>query len=219
MTKNLRISLLLIALAIVPVVLIGVLGGDDGSERVSAGSGSLSGEGSRVVRPDSQRLSVAEDGNVTFVEFLDFECEACRAAFPAVEDLRERYDGRVTFVVRNFPLHRNSVAAAKAAEAAAAQGKFEEMYKKLFETQAQWGEKSSSQEEVFFGFAEELGLDMDEFRKVYEDPATEALVERDRADGQALGVSGTPTFFLNGDKLDVGSFDEVIEQIDAALDE
>ena len=214
MSKNLRISLMLIAVAIVPVIVI-ALSGDDGSETLSTAAEA----NERVVRPDSQRLSEAEGSDVTFVEFLDFECEACRAAHPAVEDLLERYEGEVTFVVRNFPLHRNSVSAARAAEAAAAQGKFEEMHDLLFETQPEWGEKSESQEEVFFGLAEQLDLDMERFREVYEDPATLELIERDQADGRALGVQGTPTFFLNGEKIEPRSFDEIIELIDAAIAE
>ena len=91
------------------------------------------------------------------------------------------------------------------------------MYVKLFETQTEWGEKSSSQEGVFFGFAEDLGLDMDEFRSVYDDPATEEKIERDQADGRALGVSGPPTFFLNGEKLEPETFDELVATIEAAV--
>lgn len=211
MTKNLKISLALVVGAVV-VAFIAASAGGGGEDEVASGSE----RSERLVRPDSQVLSDA-GSDVEFVEFLDFECEACRAAFPAVEQLREEFGDQVTFVVRNFPLHNNSVAAAKAAEAAAAQGKFEEMYVKLFETQTEWGEKSSSQEDVFFGFAEDLGLDMDEFRSVYDDPATEEKIERDQADGRALGVSGTPTFFLNGEKLEPETFDELVATIEAAV--
>ena len=81
---------------------------------------------SLLVRPDSHRLSSA-DSPVTFVEFLDFECEACGAMFPNVERLRNDYAGRVNFVVRYFPLpgHFNAERAARAVEAAAQQGRFE----------------------------------------------------------------------------------------------
>lgn len=211
MSKNLKISLALVVGAVVVAFIAASAGGDDEPEVTSDADRS-----DRLVRPDSQLLSEGTS-DVEFVEFLDFECEACRAAFPAVEQLREEYGDEVTFVVRNFPLHNNSVAAAKAAEAAAAQGKFEEMYFRLFETQPEWGEKDSSQEDVFFGFAEDLGLDMDEFRSVYDDPATTEKVERDQADGRALGVSGTPTFFLDGEKLEPESFDDLITAIEQAV--
>lgn len=207
MSKNLKLSIGLVVAAVVAVLLVASFGGDNDDDRdvsasepeTGAGSGAV-GQSERLVRPDSQRLSVAEGSDVTFVEFLDFECEACRAAHPAVEAMREKYGNRVTFVVRNFPLHRNSEGAAQAAEAAAEQGKFEEMYDLLFERQPAWGEQSTSQKAVFFGFAEELGLDMERFRKLYEDPATLAMIRRDKEDGVALGVGGTPTFFLNGEK-------------------
>ncbi len=211
MSKNLKISVALVVAALIAVVAIANAGRDDSTAAPAASPSE------RLVRPDSQRLSTADDGKVTFVEFLDFECEACGAAYPAIEQLRADYDGRVTFVVRNFPLHNNSEAAASAAEAAAAQGKFEVMYDMLFQTQSEWAEKDTSQEDVFFGYAEQLGLDMEQFRAVYDDPATIAKVQRDKADGVELGVEGTPTFFLNGDKVEVSSFAELVALIDAAL--
>ncbi|RWR24338.1 hypothetical protein D8Y24_05430 [Agrococcus lahaulensis] len=79
------------------------------------------------------------------VEFLDFECEVCGAVYPVMEELREEYDGEVTFAVRYFPLpgHFNSGNAAVAVEAAAQQGAFEAMYQRMFETQSEWGEGES----------------------------------------------------------------------------
>lgn len=212
MSKNLKISLGLVAAAVVAVLAVSIVGGNDDGESEPANT-----TADRVVRPDSQRLATAKDGKVTFVEFLDFECEACGAAYPFIEQLRETYDGRVTFVVRYFPLHNNSMAAAKAAEAAAAQGKFEEMYQKLFETQKTWGESNDSKEDVFFGYAEELGLDMDDFKAVYNHPDTERKIKRDQADGKALGVEGTPSFFINGEKVEEPSADSLTAKIDAEL--
>ena len=77
----------------------------------------------------------------SLVEFLDFECESCRAAYPVVEDLRTKYAGKVDFVVRYFPIpsHANAVNAAVAVEAAAQQGKFEDMYKRMYDTQTDVG--------------------------------------------------------------------------------
>lgn len=197
-------------MAVVAVV-VAMLAGGDGPVAAPATD-----RDDRLVRADSQVLSKG-DTDTTFVEFLDFECEACRAAHPAIEELRQMYGDRVTFVVRNFPLHENSEGAAQAAEAAAAQGEFEAMYNLLFETQPQWGEKTSSQRDVFFGFAEELGLDMDEFEAVYDADETIELIRRDKADGIELGVSGTPSFFLDGQQIQPSSFEELIAEFDAAL--
>ncbi|UGT53323.1 DsbA family protein [Nocardia asteroides] len=172
-----------------------------------------------LVRPDSHRLATAPDGRVTLVEFLDFECEACRAMFPAVERLREQYRDRVTFVVRYFPLpgHFNSERAARAVEAAAAQGRFEQMYQHMFDTQAQWGEQRKPLDSVFRGFAADLGLDLAAFDAVYNDPATAARVLADFDEGLALGVQGTPTFFVNGIKIGVGGYDDLAAALDSAL--
>jgi protein-disulfide isomerase len=212
MSRNVKVSLGLVLAAVVAVLATAAATGQGDSNGDTA-----AGDGVAMVRPDSWRLSEGSSDAV-FVEFLDFECEACRAAFPAVENLRAEYGGRVTFVVRNFPLHNNSVAAARAAEAASAQGEFEAMYVKLFETQTEWGERTESQEDVFFGYAEELGLDMDAFRDVYDDPATLEKIERDQADATALGVTGTPTMFLDGEKLAPESYEELIEKMEQAID-
>src|SRR3546814_16877378 len=115
-----------------------------------------------------------------------------------------------------FPLHGNSEEAAKAAEAAAEQGKFEEMYDLLFQNQAQWSHSEESKKDVFFDYAEQLGLDMDEFRTTYDDPATLEKIRRDKEDGQTVGVTGTPTFFPNGDKVEVSSFARLLAPIYAA---
>ncbi|MFE3599389.1 DsbA family protein [Streptomyces sp. NPDC059142] len=162
------------------------------------------------VRESSHRLTRPEDSELTVVEFLDFECEACGAVYPVVEELREKYGDRVTFVARYFPMpgHRNGELAARTVEAAARQGKFEEMYGKLFTTQAQWGEAKESKLTVFRGYAEQLGLDMEEFDAALEDPATAARVRADQRDGLGLGVQGTPTFFLDGERVSPSSKEE-----------
>ncbi|MCF6746336.1 disulfide bond formation protein DsbA [Blastococcus sp. KM273128] len=212
MSRNLKISAALVAVFILAVTVL--LGLDDDR---SAAPGATA--DAALVRDDSHRLSTAEDGRVTLVEFLDFECESCRAAYPFIEQLRERYAGEVTFVARYFPMpgHANAENAAVAVEAAAQQGELEAMYHRMYETQLEWGERQDSQAALFRTFAADLGLDMAAYDAAVADPATLERVLRDREDGLALGVEGTPTFFLNGEKLEVSSTDEFIERIDAAL--
>lgn len=137
------------------------------------------------------------------MEFLDFECESCRAAQPLVEELKKEFGDRITFVNRYFPLpgHRNSGTAALAVEAAAQQGKYGQMYTKMFDTQPQWGERQDSQAPVFRTYAQELGLDLAKYDAAVADEKTIDRIRKDIADGNALGVTGTPTFFLNGQKL------------------
>ncbi|MFN6554709.1 DsbA family protein [Mycolicibacterium septicum] len=173
----------------------------------------------QVVRENSHRLNSVPDSDVTFVEFLDFECEGCRALYPVIEQLRAEYGDRVNFVIRYFPLqaHVNSERAARAVEAAAQQGQLEAMYKKMYDKQAQWGEKQAPADDVFRGFAVELGLDMTAFDAAYADPATLERVRLDVADGRALGVQGTPTFFLNGTRFQPRSYEDVTTALNKAL--
>ncbi len=213
--RNLMISAAIVAVfLVVAAVIVAINSGSDKDQPVAgAGTENL------LVRDNSHRAGPAGDGKVTLVEFLDFECEACGAAFPFVEQLRETYSGRVTFVVRYFPIpsHFNAERAARAVEAAAGQGAFEAMYKKMYETQTEWAEQRVPKDDVFRGYASELGLNMTQWDTAYSDPATLQRIKDDVADGRTLGVQGTPTFFLNGAKLQPRSAEDFIEAIDAAL--
>ncbi|WP_460691989.1 DsbA family protein, partial [Neomicrococcus lactis] len=99
--------------------------------------------------------------------------------------------------------------------AAAQQDAYEPMYKKMFDTQAQWGESAENKSALFRTYAEDLGLDMAAYDAAVADPTTEERVKLDIADGKALGVTGTPTFFLDGKMLTVQS----LEQFQAAIAE
>ena len=155
----------------------------------------------------------------TLVEYLDFECEACGAFYPYIEEIRAEYDGQINYAVRYFPLpgHKNSMNAALAVEAAAQQGKFEDMYQVMFETQASWGEQQTSQADVFRGYAQALGLDMDAYDAAVVDPATAARIAGDFREGQRLGIQGTPTFLLEGQPLELTSLDDLTSALDAAI--
>jgi protein-disulfide isomerase len=212
LNKQTKLSLALVgAFALVVAVMLG-LTAMSGPEPTPVGDGE-----SLLVREDSHVLGPEGESGVTFVEFLDFECEACLAAYPAVEQLREDYAGEVTFVVRHFPLHFNSERAARAVEAAARQGAFEEMYQQMYDTATQWGHSQDPADETFIGFAEDLGLDAEQFRADYEDPAIAAKVARDQEDGTELGVEGTPTFFVDGERIQPQTYDDFTEALDAAL--
>ncbi|MFI6387930.1 DsbA family protein [Nonomuraea sp. NPDC050540] len=205
-------AFVLTAIAVFAVVVAAVL-------VVSRSGGQAPAERAQVVRADSHRLQTAQDGKVTLVEFLDFECEACGAAFPVIEQLRKQYQGKVTFVARYFPIasHFNAERAARAVEAAARQGRFDAMYQRMYQTQKQWAEKQTPADKLFREFAQSMGLDMAAWDKAYAAEDTLARINKDVADGQALGVEGTPTFFLNGQKLQPKSTDDIKAAIDAAL--
>lgn len=215
-SRRTRILTTLATVLVVAVVVLAVARNDD---RAPVPGADATSEPAVAVRPDSHRLSDPAGARVTLVEFLDFECEACGAMYPAVERLRAEYGDRVSFVVRYFPIpsHVNSGRAARAAEAAAAQGRFEQMYQRLFETQAEWGEKRVAQDGVFRNLAAEIGLDMAAFDIAYNDPRTAARVQSDFGEGLTLGVAGTPSFFINGEKITVSGSRDLAAALDTAL--
>jgi protein-disulfide isomerase len=174
-----------------------------------------------IIREDSRILGEEGSSGVTFVEFLDFECEACGAAYPIVEDLREKYAGEVTFVIRYFPLpgHFNAGRAARAVEAAARQGELEAMYNRMYETQKEWGEAQEPKDDLFRSYAEELGLDMDQYDADYASQEVEERISRDVADGESLGVAGTPTFYVDGELFEPQSVEDFTTVLDEALAE
>jgi len=131
---------------------------------------------------------------LTIVEFSDFECPYCGATSPIIKRVLSEFEGRVRLVFRHYPLpqHTNAAPAARAAVAAANQGKFWEMHDLLFERQDEL--ESAALER----HAEALGLDMERFRADFASEATQARVEADRELGQRVEVQGTPTIFVNG---------------------
>lgn len=141
---------------------------------------------------------------VTLIEYSDFQCPACGAYYPIIQKLMaSTTQGKLRVVYRHFPLyplpHPNSMIAAQASEAASNQGKFWEMYELLFAGQKTWADLSRDKAiETFKTYAGTLGLNVVLFGTDLESPTVKARVERNRAEGTALGINSTPTFFLNG---------------------
>ncbi|MDO8451700.1 MAG: thioredoxin domain-containing protein [bacterium] len=141
---------------------------------------------------------------VTLIEYLDFQCPACRAYHPIVQQINTDFPTDVRIVTRHFPLssiHANALPAARATEAAGRQGKFFEMHDLLYLAQERWvGERDPKPE--FIAMAGEIGADKERFVKDMEDAALDDTIQADQKSGVELGVMGTPTFFLNGKKID-----------------
>lgn len=176
--------------------------------------------GDTLVEESTHVLDDAGDGAPVLVEFFDYQCPTCGQFHPVIEELRDRYEGSVTFAVRYFPLemHANAVPAAAAAEAAAQQGEFEAMHARIFETQAEWSE-SDDAAAIFRGFAEQLGLDLAAYDAAVASEATADRIALDYTAGVTAGVQGTPTFFLDGRRIELESFDDVEQAIEQALSE
>lgn len=155
-----------------------------------------------VVRQGSHQTNPG--GKVTVVEFGDYQCPACAAAYPAIKAIEEKYrDNKdFNFVFRNFPLpmHRNALVSAEAAEAAAEQGKYWEMNNALYEHQKDWGESPDAMK-YFVQYAKDIGLNVDAFQKAVTDEKFADVINKDKNDGDTLGVNATPTFYINGEKF------------------
>lgn len=152
---------------------------------------------------ESDWLKGNREAPVTLIEYSDFQCPACGAFVPIVERLLEEYPDNLKLVYRHFPLvqiHRNAIDAARAAEAAGKQGKFWEMYDKLFEMQDDWSEDGSPKDK-FESYAEELELDKDKFEDDFKSKEVEDEVNNDLFMANRLRLNSTPTFFLNGVQL------------------
>lgn len=162
---------------------------------------------STLVRPDSPTIGAA-DAPVTIVEFLDPECESCRAFNPTMKKILKEYDGKTRLVVRYLTFHPNSALAATYTEAAGEQGKYWQMQDLLFQRQSEWGERhgqpAAQQQNVpalFEKYAMELGLDVAKVNAAVKENRYAVKFERDKKDGQSLGARQTPTVFVNGRKL------------------
>jgi protein-disulfide isomerase len=174
------------------------------------------GDASKVVREDSHKKG---SGPIQLVEFGDYECPACFAAEPNVQKLLQDYDGKVSFYFRNFPLemHQNAQAAAQAAEAAGEQGKYWEMHDLLYVNQKTWS-ASSDANTLFIKYAKDLKLDEAKFTQAIEDKKFQTVIDQDYADGEALGVNSTPTFFFNGQKFTGSStYESLKAEVDKLL--
>lgn len=144
------------------------------------------------------------DAKATVVEYLDFECEACRAYYPITTQLKEEYKDDLRFVVRYFPLpgHKNSRTAAYAAEAAGKQGKFWEMYNILYTKQGEWAEQQFANQNQFEKYAVEAGVNVEQWRKDVRSDEVKKRVDQNYNEAMSLGLPGTPSFFLNGKKIE-----------------
>jgi protein-disulfide isomerase len=156
---------------------------------------------------------------VTLTEYSDFQCPACGQFYPVVKALLEQYGDQIAFEYKHFPLitiHPHAMPAAKAAEAAGVQGKFFEMHDKLFENQDAWS-KSATPQAFFVQYAQELGLDVDLFKQHMRSSMIEDTIKAQFNEAQDLGLTGTPSFFLNGERLEFETFEEFMGAIETAL--
>lgn len=211
MSKN-----FLIILAVLVVGFFGFLFFQNSKENSNNSSGGSSST------QTSNHTQGAGNKKVTIVEYADFECPSCALYFPVIKQVKEKYGDDITFQFRHFPLtqiHKNAMATHRAAEAASKQGKFWEMHDILFERQQSWKD-SNNIAQIMEDYAAELGLNVEQFKTDYQSSEVNAVINADIASGNDQKVSGTPTFFINGEKVDnqnIQSADDFNKLIDEAI--
>jgi len=164
-------------------------------------------------------LPASPSATSTLVEFGDYECPACGEYNPIVKQTLTDFAGKIVYVFRNYPLpqHANAQISSDAVEAAGLQGKYWQMHDKVYDTQNNWanlGDPTS----VFVGYAKDLGLNVDQFTKDMSSSIVKNKVQNDTNDGNTIGITETPTFYLNGQKMTLtGTYDQFKSLIDLVL--
>lgn len=170
----------------------------------------------------AEKIKGNPDAAVTLVEYSDFQCPACASFQPVVAEILSKYGDKLKFEYKHFPLpiHPHALAAAVAAEAAGQQDKFFEFHDLLFTNQKTWA-AAGNPSTFFIQYAEELDLDLDTFKRHMNSTVLRDKARADFKDGQELGVSGTPSFYLNGEFLDPNEFKTIegfVDRIAMAVD-
>lgn len=169
----------------------------------------------------TKHITGKKDAPVSLVEYSDFQCPACEAYFPIVERIIEKYKDRISFEYRHYPLtaiHSNAFAAARASEAAGKQDKFWEMYRLLFVNQSAWAQ-SNDTKAIFENYAKQLRLDIGRYRTDFASSETNRSINASIQEFNRRGLTkSTPTFLLNGKKIQPKSEKEFTKLIDDQLE-
>jgi len=211
------IPTILIGLAIIFVVVFIV-------RALMAPESSQTGSSTEITQEDKDALrtgaSIGDpNSQVVVTEFGDYQCPACAQWHVFVKDsLLPKYDGKILFVFKNFPLpiHKNAESAAYAVEAAGLQGKFWEMHNLVYENQQEW-ENEANPDGKFEEYANRVGLNIDQWKKDNGSGKIKDLVEKDAKLAEKLNLPGTPSFLVNGVLIDTKSEEALSQAIDQAL--
>ena len=156
---------------------------------------------------------------VQVVEFLDPECESCRAFYPYTKMLLDEFEGKVELVIRYAPFHPNSIMVVKILEASKKQNRYWETLEVLFRYQPQWGDHHHPQPNLIWNYLPEAGVNVEQIKMDMTDPEFDKIITQEIEDVKALGVRMTPTFFINGKILSRFSYEALQEEVRQALSE
>ncbi|SNR26172.1 disulfide bond formation protein DsbA [Paracoccus sediminis] len=170
------------------------------AEQAAAVRETLQAQPDALVRPHSPILGPA-DAPVSVVEFFDPSCEACRAFHPVINELRRQYPDQLRVVLRYTPFHEGSDEAVRILEVARRQNLFEPVLDVLFDQQPAWALHGQPNMDLAWNAAGEAGLDLSRAESERLHPEITGILNQDMADVQAMQITGTPTFFVNGERL------------------
>ena len=158
---------------------------------------------------------------VTVEEFADFQCPTCGSVHPIMKEIQSTYGSKIRFVFREFPLpmHDKGYDAAVAAEAAGLQGKFWAMQDQLFTNQQSWSGAGANAREIWAGYAQKIGLDVQQWQSDMSGIAAKSRVDQDLQRGKALNISSTPSILVNGELSPELTVAGIRRLIDAKLQE
>ena len=167
---------------------------------------------------EQDQIKGSAASKLVLVEYGDFQCPACAAYEPFIQKINDTYKDTIVFVYRNFPLpnHKNAVPAARFAEAAGLQGKYWEMHDLLYTRQQAWSGVADS-EPVFVHYGEELKLDTAKLKLDASTDPVKQKIDKDSSGALRFNVNATPTFFLQGQRIQPANYDEFKSLIDAAI--
>lgn len=177
---------------------------------------------SNIPKPSADEIIVGnKSAKLTLIEYSDFQCPACAAYNPVVNQVLSDYQGKVNLVYRFFPLtsiHKNSIVAGQAGYAAWKLGKFVEMKDELFNNQSSWENLSENDaKKAFIEYAKSIKLNPDEFEKIMVSPEANEAVLKGEKDALSLGLQGTPSFFIGDKQIKPSGYDGFKEIIDSQL--
>lgn len=171
-----------------------------------------------LIRPHSPSFG-PQDAKVTLVEFFDPSCEACRAFHPTVMEIKKQFPTQVRVVLRYTVFHQGSDEAVRILEVARMQDKFEQVLDALLEKQPTWALHDGPQMDVAWRVAGAVGLDLKKAESDRLFPGITGVLNQDMADVEAVGIRQTPTFFLDGKRLENVSPESLIAAVKAAVED
>lgn len=208
---------LIVAISVVAMAALFAFGAVIFKQHSAAASQQLAIENREALSRFSSVTYGSNEAKVHIVEFMDPACEACRAFYPYVKNIINQHPGRIKLTVRYANFHQGSDYVVQVLEAARAQDKYWPALEALLATQDHWASHHAPAPETVWKYLGNLGLNFEQMQQDMNDPKVLAVIEQDRADAQALQISKTPTFFVNGKPLNQFGYEELAQLIQSEL--